>query len=529
MSRRGSILQDYGGHLNPMPTDAQLAAANYYQRDKEFNAQMKLNDSGNKLRDYKDATKFIYDQNIDRTGINDLDIENANQLLSAKNEMVRMLNEDKATLQDVQLYGMRTLPKIDKASTLGKNYKTQIDKGAVDMEKKYGNGFDISAYYNEAYKRLSNDLLDKDEKGEVIGYKDPSLIPKNRDYAAEIENDNASLGTIFKPSGALVKHLSSLPTPVISNSTEVKGKDGRLRYNGYTGQGSVFVEEDIDPETGVTKGLRYKSEKVPLGVNDDGTTRYAEVLPVDEMGIIMENPAVAKEVDYKFKNYLGEIKKQSSEHGWGDGFKEITEFDPRAIDILKRGFVRDWLIETNADGSAFNPKMKDIAPTTKIYNGSGNGAVNINNLYGRIGKKIDDNIANGFDVTRFSSLTNDEQAIVKQVVENAGYDLEGGGANIYLSKDGNNYKVYKAENGKPLPKDGNNEIATLSFEGINTKVQPGAKEKREVIEQGKSMKSDKPKTITAAKLKSLVGTAGYEGYTEKEIQDYYRKNGYEIK
>jgi len=37
------------------------------------------------------------------------------------------------------------------------------------------------------------------------------------------------------------------------------------------------------------------------------------------------------------------------------------------------------------------------------------------------------------------------------------------------------------------------------------------------------------KTISANKLKSLIGTKGYEGYTEKELQDYYISNGYEIK
>jgi len=37
------------------------------------------------------------------------------------------------------------------------------------------------------------------------------------------------------------------------------------------------------------------------------------------------------------------------------------------------------------------------------------------------------------------------------------------------------------------------------------------------------------KVTTAAKIKSLVGTKGYEGYTEKELMDYYKSQGYEIK
>jgi hypothetical protein len=30
-------------------------------------------------------------------------------------------------------------------------------------------------------------------------------------------------------------------------------------------------------------------------------------------------------------------------------------------------------------------------------------------------------------------------------------------------------------------------------------------------------------------IKSLVGTKGYEGYTEKELVDYYKSQGYTIK
>jgi len=37
------------------------------------------------------------------------------------------------------------------------------------------------------------------------------------------------------------------------------------------------------------------------------------------------------------------------------------------------------------------------------------------------------------------------------------------------------------------------------------------------------------KTISTGTIKSLVGSKGYEGYTEQEIIDYYQKNGYSIK
>jgi len=37
-----------------------------------------------------------------------------------------------------------------------------------------------------------------------------------------------------------------------------------------------------------------------------------------------------------------------------------------------------------------------------------------------------------------------------------------------------------------------------------------------------------PKTTTRTKIKSLVGTKGYEGYTEQELIDYYKSQGYNI-
>lgn len=37
------------------------------------------------------------------------------------------------------------------------------------------------------------------------------------------------------------------------------------------------------------------------------------------------------------------------------------------------------------------------------------------------------------------------------------------------------------------------------------------------------------KVISSSKIKSLVGTKGYEGYTEKELIDYYESNGYKVK
>ena len=44
-----------------------------------------------------------------------------------------------------------------------------------------------------------------------------------------------------------------------------------------------------------------------------------------------------------------------------------------------------------------------------------------------------------------------------------------------------------------------------------------------------TVEKNPPKTVSASTIKSLVGKKGYEGYTEKELMDYYKSQGYIIK
>jgi len=495
--------------------DAQLAAANYYQRDKELAAQQKQQQQTAKQKEGKDATDYITGLKNDPTGINEVDTWDDTMLLREQNKMLEMQNQGK-TLKDIEIYAMNVLPKLDKTSKLTKSYKDQIDKGLVDVEKTYGNGVDIAAYRNKAYKKLADDLFERDEKGAIVKDKDFEVIPKNKNYIAEIEDDEESLGTVFKLGGALADNIKKLPTPNISKSEDVRGKDGRLRYNGFTGQGSVFVEQDIDPETNIIKGLKYKSEKVPLGNNPDGTTNYAEVMPDDEFGILTQTPAAKKEFDIMFREHLRK------------GNIDPTKLDSRAKQTLKKAYALEWVKESNIDGSAFNPKMRDIQPlppkniTNNNIRVGGAKEVDINDLYGRIGKKIDAEIEKGFGAARFSTLANDEQAIIKQTVENAGYPLAEGGANIYLSKDGNEYKIYKAEDGKLLPKNADNEIATLSFVGTNLPKQPNTATKVEVVKQGEANRSGKVEA--KPQLQSRKGKDG-KTYTSSDGITWKAKDG----
>jgi len=526
MSRRSAILQDYGGRFEPMTFEGQIAGAQIQQRTNEANMQNERLKATAKQKEGADATKFITELKNEKTGINDIDVENDKQLLAAQNKMIDMMQKG-APLTEIQIYAMRELPKINNAYTVGKNYKDQFTKGMVDLEKKYGNGVDLNAAQERFNKMVSDDLFQRDDKGNITGYKDPATIPKNRDYIGEMENDEEALGTIFKPSGALSATIKKLPTPAISKSEDKRGKDGRTRYNGFTGQGSVFVEEDIDPETGITKGLRYKSEKVPLGNNPDGTTNFIEVMPEDEFGLMTETPAAKKDFNIMFNEYIRD----------NDG--DPKELDPRAKDILKRSYALQWVKETNIDGSAFNPKMKDIQPltknTTNINNRSGGKDITINDVSSKIDDVMNDPDAaitkGGKKIgTVLNKLPSDAFNVVVDLVNSERpEDSKINPDELFLADvDGERrvYRVVSAENGKQdIIIDDKYLVGVLPRTTVNTKVNTDTKRKEKVLREGEKQREGKAATFNV--VNPTTGKVVMSGVDESTANKAKAK-GYKI-
>ena len=162
---RPAILQDYGNIQMP-ESSTTLASENarLAESRRQFNAQMGENKKTAKEKEGKDATDFITGlKNDNPTGINEVDTWDDTMLLREQNKMLEMHNKGK-TLQDIKIYAMNVLPKLDKTSKLTKAYKDQIDKGLIEVEKTYGNGVDIAQYRNKAYKKLADDLFERDDK-----------------------------------------------------------------------------------------------------------------------------------------------------------------------------------------------------------------------------------------------------------------------------------------------------------------------------------------------------------------------------
>lgn len=454
MSRRGAILQDYGGFIPEQSHDAEKAAAGYYQRDKELAAQERQNKQTAKAKEGKDATDYITGLKNEQTGVNDIDLENDRQLLAAKERMTDMMQKG-ASVQDIKIYAMRELPKINNAYTLGKNYKDQVTKGMTDLEKKYGNGVDLNAVQSKAYKKMADDIFDRDDKGNITGYKDPALIPKDKDYIAEIENDSESLGTVFKPSGAFEKGIQGTKLIPVKGGFSKTDKYGKKEKKTYSGSGTIY-DEPILNEEGEQTGWQVIGETIPLGKNPDGTVIMERVLPKDQFDIALSSPAAKKDFDIKFNEYLNESGVNPN------------KLDARAKDVLERKFMYDLFTKTNLHGSSFEV-MDEVkaapAPKISVRVNTGKPEPPVIDVFTTIKQKAEAaldpethkpvNIGGKMimGVLQANLLDDNEQAVVLEKARKASAgDANLGIDDIYIKQFPDGLWVFRAEDNVPLTK-----------------------------------------------------------------------------
>ena len=161
-----------------------------------------------------------------------------------------------------------------------------------------------------------------------------------------------------------------------------------------------------------------------------------------------------------------------------------------------------------------------------INNNSGSGKDNsgiIRDVYKEINNKYESN-KDKFG-TDYKIPLSELSATAQGVVIKYANELTGGEitqSDVYIQKDTDgNFNIVDKETGKG--------IAPIDFTDVNIKVQPNTKAKVEVVKKGNEMGKPTKKTVSIGKIKSLVGTKGYEGYSEKELIEYYKSNGYDVK
>lgn len=113
MSRRGAILQDYGGNFPAQSQEAQLAAASYYQRDKELAAQQNNQKQNAKAKDGKDSLDYIDKLKVEPVGDTTVDLYNTAQLQKLKDDLLAK-RQSGVSSEDIQIQAMQELPKIAK-------------------------------------------------------------------------------------------------------------------------------------------------------------------------------------------------------------------------------------------------------------------------------------------------------------------------------------------------------------------------------------------------------------------------------
>lgn len=355
---RPAILQDYGNIQNP-PSDNsyQLEVMRNMQRDKELNAQM-----GQRKQEKKDkeAYDLIGGIKLDHIGDNTIDLFTDKQLQGVKDKLMDM-HLNNASTTDLMLYAQRELPKISNGHTIAKNEYSKLTEGIKELSKDNPTG-DMSAVRNIGGKELLNTVLDFNEDGTVKGYKDASLIPKDKNYLQNLET-NENLPKWYKESGAFEKGIKDLPLIKVGGKTSYTDKYGRKTKKVFSGHGSVF-DEPIMNDEGEQTGWRLKSEAIPLGRNPDGSLIIEQVMPKEQFDLALPNDKAKKDFALRFN-------KQLEESGTNP-----DKIDPRARDVLERKYAYDFFSKTGIHGSEFltedEKKDAQIKSTTNITNKYGN-------------------------------------------------------------------------------------------------------------------------------------------------------------
>lgn len=481
MSRRGAILQDYGGRFEPMPQDAQLAAAHYYQQDQQFRSQLKERQKEKSDREAADLIKGI---GIDHIGDNTIDLLTDKQIQGVQDKLLDMHMKG-ATTTDLMLYAQRELPKISNGHTIAKNKYNQIKSGVIELGKDYPTG-NLEQARSMSTKEMLKDVLNFDENGNATGYKDPSIIPE-KNYVTPLVSDE-NISQWYTPSGALETHIKSLPLTKIGESKKVRDARGREIDNIWEGQGSVFSKLKVDPITGATIGQEIKSETIPIGKNPDGTINNAVVLPQDEFNVLTGTPQAKADFSIKFSNHLKDLK------------IDPKSLDPRAKDILQRQFAHDWLSSTGIEGSSFITKQADKQPlpprvSVKINNGA--NSVDAIDVYTPTKVIVDEHFNNkdnykpivtdnGIEVygaVPVNSLDDKYQEAILAIAKSKDKEVESIG-DIFLKKtdDGGIGVIKKADNSL---------ITTMTETGANIQANTplGQKAKQEAVNKAKGNKT----------------------------------------
>lgn len=491
---------DLHGYVAPVDNFSGIYKnADTLERQKEKQDQINLQREGKKnaagtfLNNYLDRKDFltgtVYDPEITRQ-LNDAMMEGSK---------LAMQGADAPTLM------MALGPKVNKIAEYASKAKfINQDLKAKLQQIPQNAGYDKQALENETLKTAF-----LDENGKL---KDISTIDPQIDYLGQTISSKPELVTNDAGIDEFVKHS---PKYVDTKDITTYTPSGAMTKKKVKVTSPDWLIPDVDQRGGVT-GLtpRYQTalengEPVMHNFTDEkGKSVSAPVRLLDEglfNSILSQNHGIADWVRGQVKRANPQIDMNSAQ----------AKNAARAIlyDELKR----------RKSGGMEDVEVQNKPSTYEIKNylgigGGGASGLNVNDLYDRIESKINKDISNDVPTTRFNALDSDEQSVVmdavNKVASKQGLDV----SNLFLASKDGKIAVYKTGDNGERHTTAENLITTLPKTGVNLKAQPGVKEKRAVIQQGKEAEdgtiniTDVP---TGTKLEQKKGKYYYKG---KEVK-----------
>lgn len=519
MSRRGSVLQDYGGVFPAMSQEAQLAAASYHQRDKELAAQQNQQNKNAKSKGQGDGIDYITGLKPDHVGDTTIDLHTDAQVKGLQDKLIDMALKG-AGVNEIKIAAMPELQKISQGYTIAKDEYAKVVNGVRDFSKDYPTA-DMEAVRSLAGKEMLNNIFEYDENGKIKGYKDPSLISKDKNYLQDLTT-NENLPKWYNRSNAFEKGIKDLPLiPVKGGTTRTDKKGGRIKQT-YTGHGSVFDEPVIN-DAGEQSGWRLKSEAVPLGRNPDGSLIIEEVMPKEQFEMAMSTPSARLDFQYDFN-------KQLQESGI-----DPDQLDPRAKDVLQRKFAFDLFQNTGIHGSSFlttdEIKEAPIKNITNVRVSTGKEPPPVMDIVTPVRKYFETNegkMKEGYEgLAQINLFNNEVTAPIIAEVKSRYPEITAD--NIYYKKEGNDIWVMKADNNGKIDRKNDTPIFKLDdFSNVAGNKPQGVKSKNEALRQAQSggkqpanNGAEKPRSKDEERYGELWGKANVTtGLSKSEVNEY---------
>jgi len=279
-------------------------------------------------------------------------------------------------------------------------------------------------------------------------------------------------------------------------------QDGVSEY-GWGDLSPAVPEFDADKQTkfwaGITKGLTPGKMYDYNAARTDAKTGqvivpFKKLYQPDQVKRIADEAADAVTADKSARKFYKKILDDPQSTKWQElnkAYQSVYGTD-KIVSTPEQAAAADAIIRASMPQEQGEEQELQRKTSVRVYTGGGRGgggsddASNINDIYGSIKRKAVGNFGKGFPVTRFNSLNNAEQDVIKTAVEKAGYKTGELGEDVFVFYDDANdeVKVYATSAGGQTIPTPEKEITTLSFVGTNLPKQADVKAKKKVVSMG---------------------------------------------